>query len=149
MADHCPKCQSHERVKAGFNNGKQRYKCKHCRCHYTRSTPKGYPPEKRELALKMYLEGLGFRSIGRILNLHNVTVFNWIREVGYSLPEDLVTGDEKPSVHYFELDELWHYVGKKLKNVGCGLLLTGYESACLPPHSAVVVWRQGRSLFTS
>ncbi|WP_420845732.1 transposase-like zinc-binding domain-containing protein [Moraxella equi] len=30
---HCPKCQSPSFVKAGFNNGKQRYKCKDC-CYY-------------------------------------------------------------------------------------------------------------------
>jgi len=31
----CPKCGRTEKVKNGFNRGKQRYKCKNCGCNYT------------------------------------------------------------------------------------------------------------------
>lgn len=30
----------------------------------------------------MYLKGLEFRSIGRIFNVHNTTVYRWIRTFG-------------------------------------------------------------------
>jgi len=30
----------------------------------------------------MYLEGLGFRSIGRILNCSHVAVYRWIKQYG-------------------------------------------------------------------
>ena len=38
--------------------------------------------EVRQQALKLYLEGLGFRAIGRELNVSNVTVLNWVRAYG-------------------------------------------------------------------
>lgn len=138
----CQKCQSDKNVKAGFTKGKQRYKCKACGCHFTRSTPKGYPPEQRELALKMYLEGLGFRAIGRILQVSNVTVLDWVRKAGQALPAWPMDDPKKPQVRVLELDELWHYVGKKQTSVGCGLLLIGQESKYLPQNSAVVVWQR-------
>ena len=31
----CPKCVREEKIKNGFNRGKQRYLCKNCGCNYT------------------------------------------------------------------------------------------------------------------
>jgi len=62
----CPKCQNHKSVKDGIVKGKQRYKCKSCNYRYTvelKSTAK--PKNTKRQALELYLEGLGFRSIGR------------------------------------------------------------------------------------
>ena len=43
------KCKGEEKIKNGFKNGIQRYKCKICGCNYTKSIPHGYPIEvKRE-----------------------------------------------------------------------------------------------------
>ncbi|MFT4967609.1 MAG: transposase, partial [Candidatus Deianiraeaceae bacterium] len=33
----------------------------------------------KRLALELYLEGLGFRSISRILKVSHVSIYNWIR----------------------------------------------------------------------
>ena len=41
----CPKCGKKEKVKNGFMKGKQRYKCKCCRCNYKR--------KKRDNAIKI------------------------------------------------------------------------------------------------
>jgi transposase-like protein len=79
----CPKCSSEKNVKSGFTNGRQRYKCKECSCNYSveiKSTAK--PQSMKKQALHLYLEGLGFRSIGRFLGVSNVTVLNWIRSFG-------------------------------------------------------------------
>ena len=35
----------------------------------------------------MYLEGLGFRSIGRILKVSNVSVLNWIKNTSKIISE--------------------------------------------------------------
>ncbi len=129
MAEHCPKCQNPERVKAGFNNGKQRYKCKACSCFYTRSTPKGGSPEEKRQAVHLYLEGLGFRSIGRFLKVTHVTVQNWIREAGESLEK--LTPLYPAKVERIEMDEMWHYVGKKRLNVGFGLRMTPHDGRYL------------------
>jgi transposase-like protein len=61
----CLRCESVHYCKDGFVKERQRYKCKHCSYHYTvvkKSDVKS--PEIRQLAIDMYLEGLGFRSIG-------------------------------------------------------------------------------------
>ena len=51
----CPKCGRTEKVKNGFNIGKQRYKCKNC-------------------------EGIGFKGIERLLKVSHVSVINWVRK---------------------------------------------------------------------
>ena len=64
----CPKCNSEKYIKDGIVKRKQRYKCKLCNFRYTvdqKSTAK--PLSLKRLALQLYLEGLGFRSIGRVL----------------------------------------------------------------------------------
>jgi transposase-like protein len=84
----CPKCTSDKSVKSGIIKGKQRYKCKECGCHYTvelKSTAK--PQSMKKQALHLYLEGLGFRSIGRFLGVSNVSVLNWIRSFGKEVGE--------------------------------------------------------------
>jgi len=79
----CPKCESANYCKDGKALGRQRYLCRKCAYHYTVKRPKGRADEatKRQ-ALQLYLEGLGFRSIGRILKFSNVTILNWIRSFG-------------------------------------------------------------------
>ncbi len=61
------------------------------------------------MALQLYLEGLVFRSIGRVLGVSNVTVLNWIRAFGEQI-EDLKSADP---VVYTEMDEIRTYVGQK------------------------------------
>ncbi|MDB4978115.1 MAG: transposase [Candidatus Peribacteria bacterium] len=68
----------------------------------------------KRLAIEMYLEGLGFCSIGRLLGVSDVAVLNWVKGTAAAL-ESL---DEKirqlpDEVQTMELDELCTYVGKK------------------------------------
>jgi len=73
----CPKCASNKKVKSGIVKSRQRFKCKECGCNYTveiKSTAK--PNSMKKDALHLYLEGLGFRSIGRLLGVSNVSVLN-------------------------------------------------------------------------
>ena len=98
----CPKCGSEKRVKSGFNNKKQRYLCKECRCHYTVSQ-RGYPEHIKRKAIQLYLEGIGFRRIERILKVSHVSVINWVKNAGAKL-ENVPKKDEK--VEVLELDEL-------------------------------------------
>ena len=62
----CPKCGSEKCVKDGIVKGKQRYRCKHCNFRHTVQY-RGKSPDVKRQALELYLEGLGFRSIGRFL----------------------------------------------------------------------------------
>jgi transposase-like protein len=65
----CPQCKNREYSKAGFAKGRQRYKCKSCSYHYTVEVKSNVKSsDTKRLAFEMYLEGLGFRAIGRIYN---------------------------------------------------------------------------------
>ena len=106
----CPRCGSGRYIKDGFSCGRQRYECKQCQNHYTvtrRSNER--PPETRQLALDLYLEGLGFRAIGRILKVSNTAVLGWIKKSGEAVK--LQVADEP--VEVAEVDEMHSFVGQK------------------------------------
>ena len=71
----------------------------------------------KEHALELYLEGLGFRSIGRILEVSHVSVFKWIRSFGEKAQRTQRSiGDAK----VVEIDEVHTYVGNKKKELDLG-----------------------------
>jgi len=116
----CPKCKSNNHVKDGVIKEKQRYKCKECNHRYTveiKSTSK--PIKMKRYALELYLEGLGFRSIGRLLGVSHVAVYQWIKSFGENI-ESLRSDNE---IEIMELDEMHTYIGSKKTIVGYGLLL--------------------------
>ena len=113
----CYKCQSENKVKAGFTRGLQRYKCKDCGCFFSveqKSDVKS--TEQKRLALEMYLEGMGFRAIGRVLKISYGTVYQWVKKWGesVSLPKS-----EEP-IEIVELDEIHSYVQNKKTTAGAG-----------------------------
>jgi len=117
----CPKCSSDKNVKSGIVKGRQRHKCKECGCNFTveiKSTAK--PQSLKKMALHLYLEGLGFRSIGRVLKVSNVSVLKWIRSYG---EEVKALQSEKQEIEMVEVDEMHSYIGLKKTIVGYGLLL--------------------------
>lgn len=125
MIENCPKCQSKERIKNGHINGRQRYRCKVCKYDYSvvqKSTSVSL--EKKRLALAMYLEGLGFNSIGRILKVSHVAVQKWIRKYGRKVEE--LRSDKE--IEVVELDEMHSYIRSKKTVSGFGLLLIDMAS---------------------
>ena len=133
----CLKCGLEKHVKAGFNaDRKQRYKCKECGCFFTRSTPKGEPIEKKRQAIHMYLEGLGFRAIGRILKVSHVTVQDWVAKKAQHL--EILVPLHPARVKLLEIDELHHYIGKKVMPAGFGLLLLISNAESYPTQWVVV-----------
>ena len=116
----CPKCQKSNIIRAGKVNDKQRYKCKDCNYYYSTlsKSGSGNKTQKRQ-ALELYLEGLGFRSIGRLLKFSHVTIYNWIKEYGKNL--ELL--QNKHEVCITEIDEMHSYIGSKKNLAGSGLLL--------------------------
>ena len=66
----CPACGStHRQIKAGKTGaGKPRLPCQDCKRHYVLNPqPRGVDPSLRRMALRLYLEGNGFRRIARLL----------------------------------------------------------------------------------
>jgi len=126
MVKECPKCKSAERIKDGIVREKQRYRCKECDYRYTveQRGGKESTAEIRKLALKLYLEGLGFRSIGRILDFSHVAVYHWIRGFG----EEVVSLGDSENASIVEIDEMHSYIGSKKTTAGYGLLLIDLEN---------------------
>ncbi len=117
---HCPRCKSSSYKKNGKIAGKQRYRCHDCEYNYSveiKSTAS--PMSVKRQALQLYLEGLGFRSIGRFLGVSHVSVQKWIRKFGSEL-EELKSENE---ISVVELDEMHTYIGNKKTTAGSGLLL--------------------------
>lgn len=116
--EQCPRCKSKTLCKDGIVKKKQRFKCKDCNFRFTVECL-GKPNKLKRDALVLYLEGLGFRSIGRILEVSNVTVLNWIKSFGEKIDEIRNTED----IEIVEIDEMHTYIGSKKTTVGHGLLL--------------------------
>lgn len=130
----CKHCGSKDWRKNGFTRGFQRYNCRECKRNWTLRKSRAYDISVRFQALKLYLEGLGFRSIGRILNVSNVTVLKWIRSMGEKIfQEGAVWKNTKiRSVSRIQIDELWHYVQKNSIEFGFGLLYASKQDRFLP-----------------
>jgi len=139
----CPKCFNEKSTKDGFVKEVQRYKCSSCKYKYTveiKSTAK--PKSMKKQALQLYLEGLGFRSIGRFLGVSNVSVLNWIRSFG----ENIVSlKNDATDIRMVELDEMHSYIGSKKTIVGSGLLLIEMGRDSLISLLAIEVPKQQKS----
>jgi transposase len=133
----CPHCESNRLVKAGFQSGKQRHKCNTCCRFFVKPSQRGVASEIKEQALAMYLEGLGFRAIGRLLGVSNVAVLKWVRKAAQNLPQP----EKSPIVDVLEMDELWHFIKKRAENSGCGLRLTVNDAPSLTSRQVAVVYK--------
>ena len=63
---------------------------------------RGYSDWTKRLCLRMYVNGMGFRGIGRVMEVSHPIVMKWLEQVGECLP-DVYDPDEIPDVG--ELDE--------------------------------------------
>jgi transposase-like protein len=68
-------------VKAGKSEvGSKRYKCQYCQVRYTHiQKERSHPDELRFQAIKMYVEGINYRQIGRLPGVTLVSVMNWVK----------------------------------------------------------------------
>lgn len=106
----CPRCQAKTRQwKIGFTAaGSQRYKCGECGCRYVpEPRAQGYPEAVRQQAVKLFVDGMNYRRIGRQLGVDHVTVMNWVRDQAQRTP-DVPTAARTESV--LEMDELFTHV---------------------------------------
>src|SRR5918912_2586378 len=106
----CPYCgRSNYVVRAGSNRtGSQRMKCQQCRRYFTPNPkPMGYDEATREMAVRLYLEGMSFRGIGKVLSVHYLSVINWVNAHEASLPPKVTDATPTETV---ETDELYTFV---------------------------------------
>ena len=128
----CKRCQGRDYVKHGTVRKLQRYQCKACGYHFTDTPLRGKPPAMKALALMLYAMGnMSFGSIGRILGVSDVAVLNWVRNEARQLPEPAV----RAKTVIITLDEMWHFLKKRLASSGFGgrmiLSLAAPSPGCL------------------
>lgn len=108
----CPACACATRqTRAGFNRcGTQRLHCQHCRRYYTlEPKKKGYSPQVRRAALRMYVDGINFRRTARLIGVAPQTVVNWVKEACDALP----TRPSPAQAQTVEMDELYTFLTLK------------------------------------
>jgi transposase-like protein len=91
--------------------GTQRYRCLTCRRNFT-PVPKeqGHGAAIHEQAVRLYLEGMSLRAIGRLLGVVHQSVANWVAAAGAQLPAAVTDAAPTETV---EVDELFTFVGRK------------------------------------
>ncbi|MFB0910326.1 MAG: helix-turn-helix domain-containing protein [Flavobacterium sp.] len=118
----CPKCQGNQIIKSGVINSKQRYLCK--KCNYFFTVPKigkkidDYYVTK---ALQLYLEGLSYREIERIIGVSHVTISNWVKSFNIKKPSH---ANYHPTYKIFNHLELIAYIKNKDLLSGAGMIIT-------------------------
>ncbi len=116
----CKKCESENRVRAGFVNGEQRYLCKDCGCKYVPTRQHGKPEKVKLLAIWLYSHGLSFRTIAKLFKVTHKAVYDWVKiyaTMNYTKPEP------QSDAVIVELDEMWHYLHSKKHKSGYGKLI--------------------------
>jgi transposase-like protein len=86
----CKKCGSEQAVKNGVVGGRQRYRCKECRCNYREGDGRTNDKiaAKKALCILLYALAKGsFRMLGKILKIDHTPVYRWVRAFGESLAE--------------------------------------------------------------
>ena len=92
--------------------GSQMYKCKPRQRRYTPVPAEpGYPNEVRQQAVRLHLEGVNYRRIGRLLSVSHVSVMNWVKAHSEKLPAAPVP--DEGSLEVIEMDELYTFVSRK------------------------------------
>jgi hypothetical protein len=114
----CPHCGTDSDVRRWGHNraGTQRYRCLACRRNFT-PAPKeqGHGAVAHEQAVRLYLDGMSLRAIGRLLGVVHQSVANWVAAHATTVPDDPT--DHPPRDEEgdgtVEVDELATFVGGK------------------------------------
>ena len=133
---HCPKCDSKNFVKSGIIKERQRFKCKSCNYYFTvQKLGKRIEGEYVIKALQLYLEGISFREIERILNVSHVSVMNWVKTYNIKRPKTIV--NIQPEVQILKHKEVLTLLDDESNIDDGGLLVTPMDNKYL-----VLTWKK-------
>ncbi|MFH4965545.1 helix-turn-helix domain-containing protein [Gaetbulibacter sp. M235] len=120
--DLCPNCGSSTYTKSGIINDRQRYKCKKCGYYFSvNKVGKKIDDYYVNKALQLYLEGLTYREIERILGISHVSIMNWVKK--YNIKRPLNT-NYHPTYKILNGNELSNYFQNPKNLSGAGVLVT-------------------------
>jgi transposase-like protein len=118
----CPQCQSEKFIKSGIVNDRQRYKCKSCQYYFTvNKIGKKIDPYYVTKALQLYLEGLSYREIERILGVSHVSVMNWVKKHNI---HKVKNSNYHPTYKIYSLKELQDFFSQASNIKAKGLVIT-------------------------
>jgi hypothetical protein len=118
----CPRCKSDRNIRSGIINSRQRYRCKKCGYYFTVSKlGKQIDPYFVIKALQLYIEGVSYREIERLLGINHSTVINWVKKYRIKAPENL---DYRPTYNILTHDELLEHIKSQENLKGLGFLIT-------------------------
>ena len=104
---------------------------------FTRRDKRGRPQHVVHTAVLLYLYGLSMNAIARLLGVSTPAVLYWIRTTARTLAQKPTP--QPGQVVVLELDEMWHFVEKKLKDSGFGMPTTEPLVICLTGNAAIVI----------
>ena len=103
-------------------NDKQRFKCKHCGYFFTvAKLGKRIDNYIVIKALQLYIEGVSYREIERLLGISHVSVSNWVKKYRISAPKNT---DYRPTYSILTHSELEDKMKDKSFLKGSGMMLT-------------------------
>jgi len=118
----CPKCDSTEATKSGVIGDRQRFKCKQCGYHYTvAKVGKEINSYYVIKALQLYIEGVSYREIERLLGVSHVSVMNWVKKYGVKAPRQT---DYHPTYQILNQKELAAFFQDPANVRGAGMVVT-------------------------
>jgi hypothetical protein len=118
----CPRCHTRHVIKSGIVGERQRFHCKECKYHFTvEKLGKKIDDYFVIKALQLYLEGISFREIERILGISHVTVLNWVNKYKIKRPVDT---QYHPAYKILTHKELLVFLQNPAHLSGHGVLLT-------------------------
>lgn len=118
----CPNCNSDHYIKSGIVNKRQRYKCKSCGYFFSvNKIGKKIDDYYVNKALQLYLEGLTYREIERILGISHVSIMNWVKKYNIKRPYH---SNYHPTYKILSAKELSSYFQNVDNLSGAGLVVT-------------------------
>jgi len=118
----CPNCNSDNYIKSGIVNNRQRYKCKSCNYFFSvNKMGKRIDDYYVNKALQLYLEGLTYREIERILGISHVSIMNWVKKYNIKRPYNT---NYHPTYKIFSSSELSNYFQDTNNLSGSGVVIT-------------------------
>lgn len=124
MNNICPKCNEDNTVKAGIIKKRQRYHCKNCNYYFTvKKIGKKIDDYFVTKALQLYLEGLSYREIERIIGVSHVTISSWIKKYNIKRPPH---SDFHPVYRVFKQNELIEFVKTEDNIKNSGIIITEF-----------------------
>jgi hypothetical protein len=98
--------------------------------------PLGYDEKTKEAALKLYLEGNGFRRIGHLLSVNHQSVVNWVNAFHTKLRAKRLALPVPGRVSTLEMDELFPFIGTKKSRHSSSPSFTARHAASSRTRSA-------------